>query len=226
MKTSLKLASAHFKLNLPKPLLLMFLMGGLMCAPSYPRIVVVMLFIMMLGSLLGVTRETRSEEMFLTLPIKRVDNVKGQALFTAGIQLIYLLCCAVGATVALFIPFFGKTIATSQPGLVANVAFFGIALIVYGVFNLAFLPLYFKGGNATASSLFIACVVGILCAFATYGVFELLAQTVPQFGKVLLTFGADTLPWQFLILFCGAAVYAALTVWGTFFAAKRYVRGS
>lgn len=97
---------------------------------------------------------------------------------------------------------------------------------MYGVFNLAFLPLYFKGGNATASSLFIACVVGILCAFATYGVFELLAQTVPQFGKVLLTFGADTLPWQFLILFCGAAVYAALTVWGTFFAAKRYVRGS
>ncbi len=227
MRTAFKLARAHFKLDFPKPMLIMLLMSVTMLAPNYPRIVVIMFFIMMMGSLLSVVRETRSEDMFLTLPIRRRDVVGGQTVYIVCIQTLYLLCCTVTAVVSMFIPFFGKTIATYQPGILANVAFFGISLAVYGAFNLVFLPLYYrKGSNVSAASLTIACLVGILVAILTYGIFETLAQTVPPIGKILLNFDVETLPWQFLFLIGGAALYAALTFFGTRLAEKRYMRGN
>lgn len=227
MNTAIKLARAHFKLDFPKPMWLMLLIGAVMCAPNYPRIVAVMCMTMMIGSLLGIVRETRSEELFLTLPIRRRDAVKGQALFTSCIQLIYLSVCALFAVVALFIPFFGQPIAQAQPGIPGNIAFFGIALFSYGMFNLAFFPLYYcKGGATTPTSLFVACIVAILSAIGPYGIFEALAQTVPQVGGVLLSFDSSTLAWQLLMLFCGILLYVGLTAAGTSLAIKRYERGN
>ena len=74
MTTAIKLAKAHLKLNFPKPMAILFLMSLTMLAPHYPRIVSAMFFVMMISSALGITRETRSEELLLTLPAKQIGR--------------------------------------------------------------------------------------------------------------------------------------------------------
>ena len=226
MTTAIKLAKAHLKLNFPKPLAILFLMSLTMLAPHYPRIVSAMFFVMMISSALGITRETRSEELLLTLPAKRSDLVKGQALFVFILQLVYLLCCAAAALAAMFIPFYGKTVAVAQPGMVGNLAFFGVALAVYGAFNFAFMPLYYiKNGKVSPATLLIACIAALVAGFAVYGIFELLAQFVPSVGAVLRSFDFGTLGWQLLVLLGGAVFYVGASALSVMLAVKRYERG-
>ena len=212
MKTAIKLARAHFELNFPKPIILMFLMSAIVFAPNYPRIVVACFVVMPVASLFGFIREHRTDDVFSALPVRRAVLINGQTLFAAVIEMIYVALMAVFALFSAFIPFGeGSTIIKTAVGMKCTPGFFGVVLSVYGVLNLVLMPVYFKGGNATASRAFVSAVLAVLCALVPYALFETLSVIFPAVSAVFNSFGAPVIGWQLLILAMGSAVFVALT---------------
>lgn len=211
MKTAFKQVKLHFALNFPKPMYLLFALGVLMLAPNYPRIVCAMFAIMLISSLLGITRENRSSDFMSSLPIKRSDIAKGQALFVMAVESIYFVCMAVFAVIACFVPFGESTIAETTVGMYGGVAFFGVMLAVYGVFNLVFFPLYFRGGKCSPSSMLGGMFFGVVAGGIVYMIAEILSQSIASVNAVFTRFDSGVLLPQILILIAGLAVFAALS---------------
>lgn len=222
MKTAIKLARAHFALNFPKAISLMFLMSAIMFAPNYPRIVVALFVVMPIMSLFGFIREHRTDDVFSGLPVRRADIINGQALFAVCIEMIYLALMAVFAVVTSFIPFGGGTIASTTVGINGTVAFFGVVFVAYGVFNAILLPVYFKGGKSSPSASVLAALCSVLGALVPYLGAELLSYFSPFFYALFHSFDFSVIGWQLLVLFMGAAGFFALTYTGAFYAVKVY----
>ena len=224
MKMAIKIARAHFALNFPKALALMFLMSAIVLAPNYPRIVVAFFVIMPITSLFGFIREHRTDDVFSALPVKRGDIINGQVLFAVCIEIIYISLMAVFAAVSAFIPFDGATIATTSVGMHCTPAFFGIVFFSYGIFNLVFLPIYFRGGKSSPSRALVSVIIAVVCSLLPYAGEEILAVVSPFFKDVFYSFGSSVIGWQLVILIMYALVFAAGSVYGAILAVKAYYK--
>ena len=222
MKRLLSQIKFHFALNFPLPLWLMMLLGSLMLAPNYPRMVAALFVVMLITSLLSVMRENRSNDMMLIMPIKRGEVASGQVAFIVVVQLIYIAFTAVFAIIAAFVPFNGSTLALTSVGMISSAAFFGVMLGVYGVFNLAFFPLYFKGGKCSPSSMAVAVAVALICGGALYGIAETISQLVPGANAVFASLSLSVLPWQILTLAVGMGIYALTSLLAVKLSVKAY----
>ena len=218
MKMAIKIARAHFALNFPKALALLFLLSAIVLAPNYPRIVVAFFVIMPITSLFGFIREHRTDDVFSALPVKRGDIINGQVLFAVCIEIIYISLMAAFAAVSAFIPFDGATIATTSVGMHCTPAFFGIVFFSYGIFNLVFLPIYFRGGKSSPSRALVSVIIAVVCSLLPYAVVS------PFFKDVFYSFGSSVIGWQLVILIMYALVFAAGSVYGAILAVKAYYK--
>lgn len=186
-------------------------MGALVLIPAYPYGVV--FFFGMLGIFQSMMygRETRDIYFTALLPLPKRDAVKAKLLLAAFAQLVEL---------AVSLPFaFLRTLYLSQGnpvGMEANAAFYGIGLMIFGVFNLVFFPQFFKTAYKAGTAFLIAMVP------ATLGIIAM--EALVHFPGLAWLDGIDgaSLARQVPILLAGAVAYAVTWVLAYQISVKRF----
>ena len=117
---------------------LFLLLSAMLLIPNYPYYVIC--FYTCLGTfficLTG--RENRDIEFTALLPVRKTDLVRAR-VFTVMLMQLAQLVIAVP-----FAVFSSRVSAENLVGMDANTAFFGFALVLYGVFNLVFFRNYYR----------------------------------------------------------------------------------
>lgn len=186
-------------------------MGVLVLIPAYPYGVV--FFFGMLGIFQSMMygRETRDIYFTALLPIPRRDVVGAKLLLAAFAQLTEL---------ALSLPFaFLRTLYLPQGnpvGMEVNAAYYGIGLMIFGVFNLVFFPRFFKTAYKAGTAFLMAMIP------ATLGIAAMEAAVHLPGLEWLDGMDGASLVRQAPVLLAGIAVYAGTWFWAYAASAKRF----
>lgn len=151
------------------------------------------------------TRETNDIVFSALLPISKKDVVKGKFEFVCFIELcgaaVMLIATLIRMTVLS-----DSTVYLSNALMNANLFALGIALVLFGLFNLIFVRGFFK----TAYKFGKPFVTYIIVNFVVLGIAEAVHH-VPGLEKVN-SFGFENLGLQIILFAVGAIIYALLTL--------------
>ena len=135
----MNLLKKEFRLCLHPTAPLMILLSALILTPNYPYAVSFFYITLSIFFICLTSRENHDAAYTLTLPVSRREMVKGRMLFACCLEGMQLLACCLFLLV--------KRLIGNQPnatGMDANLALLGEGLLVYGLFNLIFFPLWYK----------------------------------------------------------------------------------
>lgn len=189
----------EFRLALVAPAIIFEFFGVMLLIPSYPFLITYfygtlgIFFICMFG------RENHDVLYTALLPVSRPEIVK------ARITLCVILEVVLIGTSALFAVLRKPLgLEPNMAGLDPNVAFFGVALTLVGLFNIIFFPGYYRNTNKIGIPFLIASLVyaGGMLAAEAFGMMP---------GPVSQLLSAGKVAEQAVILAAGAAVYILLT---------------
>lgn len=198
-----KLLKKEFRLAMHPTCLIFMTLSAMLLIPNYPYYVTffytgLALFFTCLSG-----RENSDTLYMMLLPVRKRDTVKARFLLVVTLETAQFL---------LAVPFAALRSAMALPGnqvgMDANLAFFGLALIQTGIFNLLFLTRYYRAPEK----------VGKAFAIASTGVFgymlvaEAAAHVVPFVRDVLDTPDPAHLPEKLVVLAVGLVGYTALTL--------------
>ena len=196
------------------PTMYMFLaMPLLMLVPNYPYYVVFMYTCLAIYFTFLIGREQNDIFYTATLPVKKIDVVKGRFATVILFELASVLISVPFAVISAKINPNGGNAAGIEP----NLAFYGLALIMLGGFNMIFIPEFYR----TAHKLFRPMIYAAVFICVYIGVAETFAQywhsPISEFLDRAGIF-AEHLP----ILAAGIIIYAALTFGAYKISAKRF----
>jgi hypothetical protein len=178
-------------------------LSALLLIPGYPYYIV--FFYTMLGVffLCLAGRENRDVEYSLSLPVRKRAIVKARVAYAALIEIMQVL-----VTIPFVLIRRGITPAENAVGMDANVAFFGLSLLMLGLFNVIFFIGYYKNPSKVGKPL----IVGSTVAFLYIVLVEGCTYVVPFFRDVLDTPDPQFLPAKLAVLGAGLAAFTALTL--------------
>lgn len=178
------------------------LLGVLMLIPGWIYVLVFMYFFWISIPQIYAAYNTNADYNFVTaLPIRRKDIVAAKAYTIFILEALHVL----------FVVLFGllhNVIYESGSWnffFDINLAFFGVGILMFGLFNVVFLPLYFKTahffGKPTIYGVIVTLIYGFLVEFgvARYqfmrDIFEgsLVSQILPFMVMVILGIGLSVL---------------------------------
>lgn len=180
---------------------LFLLLSAMLLIPNYPYYVIC--FYTCLGTfficLTG--RENRDIEFTALLPVRKTDLVRARVFTVTMMQLAQLVIAVP------FAVFSSRVSAENLVGMDANTAFFGFALVLYGVFNLVFFRNYYRAPGKVGKAFGWGCGALTLCMV----VFEACAHTVPFVRDRLDTPDPAFLGEKLTLLAAGATLYVLLS---------------
>lgn len=203
----------EFRLAAHPTLFVFMLLGALITIPYYPYCIVFMFGCMGPFITFFYARETNDIFYTATLPIQKLDVVKGKFLLTVISQLGMLIISVPFAILRLYILPDGNPL-----GMEANVTFYGFGLLFFAVFNLIFLTSFFR----TAYKVGKAFILGIIPSMIIGVVMEALSY-IPA-TKWLDSTSLDMMIKQLPILGIGIIAYIGCTVISYQISAKRFQR--
>ncbi|GCF94946.1 ABC transporter [Enterococcus florum] len=187
------------------------LMGVLVLVPGYPYGIV------FLFSGLGIYisfmygRETQDIYYTTLLPVRKRETVKAKC---------WLIVLAQMGQIGISLPFAvlrNTLISQRNPvGIEPNVAFYGMGLLIFGVFNLIFLPTFFKTAYKAGKAFVLAMIPTTLIVITV----EILVH-FPAFHWVDSIAAADLIR-QLPILAIGGIFYSFATVAAYRISVKRF----
>ena len=198
---------------------------GMYFIPSYPSYVgpfYITLCIMMTFAL-----NQSSHDILYTalLPVRKIDTVKARFLYCGLIELISLVLAVIPALIRVFTSF-----PENRAGINTSIAYFGLQLIVYALFNLIFLGNVYKNPLKPGLRYMAAAII----YFALYAVCEIPVWTyygskgklaegtitelpkLAQVGQMFTDISGQFLKSQCLILLAGILIFGG--VWYLTFA--------
>ena len=184
----------------------LFILFGLMFfIPGYPILCGVFFVTLGIFQSFQNAREANDIVFSALLPIAKKDVVKGKFLFSCFIELCSILLMAIATLVRMTVL---KDVVVYRNNVMMNVNFFalGIALFIFGLFNVIFIGGFFK----TAYKFGKPFVTHIIVAFVIIGISEALHH-IPKLEAVN-AFGFEDFGLQFVLFALGAIAYIALTV--------------
>lgn len=189
------------------------LLAGLLLIPNYPYLVTFFYTTLGVMFLFQYNRENRDLDYMMTLPVRKAEMVGARFAQVVVIELLQVLIC---------IPFMALrslyAFLPNQVGLEASVALLGAGLVLLGLFNLVFLPGYYKNGYSIGIPFLKSCIVT-----AVYIVLaEVLLRLVPYFARYCDSMAPSDQLMQLPVLLAGAAIYALLTWWAWRLSVKRF----
>ena len=137
---------------------------GMYFVPSYPCYIGP--FYITLAIMLTFALNQSSHDILYTalLPVRKIDTVKARFLYCGLIELASLVLAVIPALIRVFTSF-----PQNQAGINTSLAYFGLQLIVYSLFNLLFLGNVYKNPLKPGLRYMVAAVV----YFLAYAVCEL-----------------------------------------------------
>ena len=172
--------------------------------PGYPILCGVFFITLGIFQSFQSAREANDIVYSALLPIAKHDVVKGKYQFSILIELSGFFVMAV-LTIVRMTVLSNSTVYHQNALMNANPFFLGMALLIFGMFNLIFIGGFFK----TAYKFAKPFVTYIIVCFLLIGVAEAL-HYVPGL-EVLNAFGFDHLALQLSLLLGGAMAYIFLT---------------
>ena len=150
-------------------------------------------------------REANDAVFSALLPVAKSDVAKGKMLFVCFIQLCSFVLMAVAAIIRMT-ALSDSAVYRNNALMNANPFALGLALVIFGLFNLIFVSGFFR----TVYKLAKPFVVYIIAAFIVIGIGEA-AHHFPGMQS-LNAFGFDCIGLQLGLLAGGAVIYALLTL--------------
>lgn len=198
------------------PTMCIFLaMPLLMLAPNYPYYVVFMYTCLAIYFTFLIGREQNDIFYTAALPIKKTDVVKGRFATVILFELASVFISVPFAVISAKVNPNGGNAAGIEP----NLAFYGLALIMLGGFNIAFIPEFYR----TARKLFRPMLYASVFIFVYIGAAETAAQYYPSPVSEFLD-RAGIFPEHLPILAAGIIIYTVLTFLAYKISAKRFER--
>ncbi len=197
-----KLLSKELKLVTHPTTFLFLILSAMMLIPNYPY------YVTFFYTTLGVyfccltARENHDIYYTLNLPVRKKDIVSARFAFVIMVELLQVIIAIPFALLRQSFDMPGN-----QVGMDANIALFGLALIMLGIFNVLFLTKYYKNPQKIGG----AFVIGTIISFVYMAVMEVLTHIVPLFRDKLDTKDPQFLTEKLVVLFIGIVIYAALT---------------
>lgn len=203
----------EFKLSV-QPLNYLFLaMAAMLLIPSYPYEVA--FFYQILGIFFIFMIGNTNNDLFFTvlLPVRKRDAVRARFATVVFFEMLQIIVSIPFAIVR------NKLINTPNlAGVEANLVLFGVAFVMYGVFNLIFLPMFYKTGYRTGMPFLVSGVAMGLVVVIT----EIAINLVPGWKTVLDSIEPTYLPKQLLALVIGLVIFVVLTALAYKFSVQRF----
>ena len=137
------------------PMMYVFaLFGVMLIIPNYPYTVV--FFYGLLGIFFTFLNGRENKDVYYcaVLPVTKRDQVRARAWLVVAVELAELV-------IAIPFAFLSARInpnGTNLAGIDANVALFGSVLLIYGVFNVVFLPVFYKTAIRAGRAFLLAVI--------------------------------------------------------------------
>lgn len=196
-----KILGKELRLAMHPTNLIFLALSALIIIPNYPYYVT--FFYTTLGIFFTCLSGRENNDIYYTLllPIPKSQAVKGRIAFAVLLEL-----CQVMLAVPFALLRNGFEIPVNQVGIMPNLAFFGLALMMLGLFNLVFFIGYYKAPDKVGRAYVIASVVVFL--------FMVAAEVLVHFPGVseINTLGSENLGLKLAVLGAGAALFIALTL--------------
>ncbi len=178
------------------------ILSGMLIIPSYPYYVV--FFYTGLAVFFTCLNGRENNDVFytLTLPVSKRYIVKARFVFTVLLQLAQMLAAVPFAIIRQNMPLPGN-----QVGMDANIALFGLAFVMYGVFNYIFYGIYYKDVNKVGTSFVLSSVA----MFVYIAIAETCSHAVPFVRDYLDTKDPQYLTYKLTVLAIGVIFYAFST---------------
>lgn len=192
----------EFKLAVHPTSYIFLALSVMLFIPNYPYYVV--FFYQTLGIFFTFLNGNATNDVFFTtlLPIRKRDAVKARLITVVIFELLQLVVSIPFAILRnLLIP------AENAAGMEANLALFGLVFGMFGIFNLVFLPAFYKTAYKTGTPFLLACAAMTVFVVAA----EAVIQLVPDLRTTLDTTSLAYLPQQSGVLVAGMALFALLT---------------
>lgn len=205
----------EFRLVTHPTTVLFLLLSAMLLIPNYPLYVT--FFYCTLGIFFACLGGRENGDVFYTVlqPIQKCDAVRARILFAVVFESAQLILAALFSL--LRIRLLG---AQNAAGMDANLALFGFSLLLLGVFNVTFFPLYYKNPAKVGKSFAVAAAIlflGIL-------ILESLCFILPIFKDKLDTPDPQFFPEKCFVLLFGAIFYVGLTFAADKIAERRFAR--
>jgi hypothetical protein len=186
--------------------------GVMLLIPNYPGYVAFFYMCLSVFFLFLSGRENKDIFFTVMLPIRKRDVVKARCVMIALIELAQILISVPFALLAARIYPEG----INQAGIEANVAFYGLVFVLFAIFNLIFIPAFYKTAYKIGAPFLFAS--GAVCLY--YGAMESLVWIPSPLQAFLDTTDAAMMARQLPILAAGFAIWGL----GMFLAYRRAAR--
>lgn len=192
----------EFKLSVHTTSYLFLFLAAMLLIPSYPYYVA--FFYQTLGIFFTFLNGNTTNDITFTtlLPIRKRDAVKARVITVVAFELLQIIVSIPFAIVRLrLIPL------ENQAGMEANMALFGLVFVMFGIFNIIFLPGFYKTAYKTGAPFLWACLAMTLFTVAA----EAAIHLIPGWGATLDNVGTAGLPAQAGVLLTGVLAFVGLT---------------
>ena len=171
--------------------------------PGYPILCGVFFITLGIFQSFQSAREANDIVYSALLPIAKHDVVKGKFQFSIMIEMCGFAIMAI-LTIVRMTVFADAEVYTQNALMNANLFFLGMALVIFGLFNMIFIGGFFRTAYKLSSF-----VTYIIAAFVTIGIAEAMHH-IPGLESVN-AFGFDDIALQICLLIAGIVIFAVMT---------------
>jgi len=193
----------EFKLAMHPTSIIFLSLSAMMLIPNYPYYMTFFYTTLAIFFTCLSGRENHDIFYTMTLPVRKRDIVKSRFFLIIILQL---------AQVITAIPFAIIRGTFNMPGnyvgMDANIAFFGLSLLMLGLFNLVFFTKYYKDTDKVGKSFLMGTIVVTLFIIIA----EACVHAVPFVKNYLDTNDPEFLTYKLVVLTAGIALYIVLTL--------------
>ena len=141
----------EFRLALHPSFYIFFLFGVLLLIPNWPFFIAFGYLFLAFMNMFFIARANQDIFFTASLPVRKKDMVRARVLTLALMELLQIVVA---------IPFAvlhnRLYLQENLAGMNVNIAFFGLVLIMYAVFNLVFLPMFYRNAYRAGLSMVVA----------------------------------------------------------------------
>ena len=176
-------------------------LGAMLLIPSYPFFVAFIYTPLSIFFIFLQGRENKDILFTVSLPVRKRDVVKARCYFIVIIELFQII---VSVPFAIIRHVFYANPQGNEVGIEVNIAFYGLVLIMYALYNSIFLPLFYKTAYKAGFALLLA---GFAITVYIVGV-EAVVQLVPVLKQNFDTTDPSLMPGQASVLIAGIGIFA------------------
>lgn len=193
-----------------------FLIGVLMFIPGWIYFIVPLYFCWITIPNLFNQFKAQNDLMFTSvLPVAKRDMVKARITVIVGLELLHIVTAAVFGSISMIL-YPNVTYYFFPP----NMGFWGLNLVMLAIFNLIFIPMFYK----TAYKFGWALLASVTAAMLFAGIAQWLGIQNPAVNDILYGTDARQVTLQSSILIAGIVIFAALSVIACRISVNRFLR--